>query len=118
MEYPIITKKTKSFFPNDEICPICKTNRITLNSEFYVLNGGALEKINNDTSIPSDIMEGFLSVQYHSGENSENYGFNIDIVDESKGGQFDIYFCSTNCMKEFFNQLIDTIEKKTTANKV
>lgn len=55
-------------------------------------------------------MEGFLSVQYHSREDSENCGFNIDIVDQSKGGQFDIYFCSINCMKLFFNNLIDEFE--------
>ena len=116
MEYPIISKKTKSFFPTSVVCPICATNRTKLNSEFYVLNGGALEKINKNTSMSSGKMEGFLSVQYHSGDDSENCGFNFDIVDKSEGGQFDIYFCSTNCMRQFFNELIDKIEKKTTAN--
>jgi hypothetical protein len=112
MEYPIISKKTKSFFPTNEICPICATNRTNLNSEFYVLNGGALEKINQDVSISSDKMEGFLSVQYHPEKDNGNRGFNIDIVDQSKGGQFDIYFCSTSCMRQFFNEFIDEIEKE------
>lgn len=117
MKYPIISKKTKSFFPTSDICPICQTNRTQLNSEFFVLNGGALKKINKKTSLSTKKMEGFLSLQYHSGENGQNCGFNIDIVDQSKGGQFDIYFCSTNCLRLFLNELVDCIEEKTTANK-
>lgn len=118
MKFPMISKKTKPFFPTEKICPICKVNNTTLDSEFYVLNGGALEKVNKNTSMSSDILEGFLSVQYHSGEKNKNPGVNIDIVEKSKGGQFDIYFCSTNCMRQFFNKLIDTIENETSANKL
>ena len=71
IKFPIIKKKGKSFYPTENKCPICNTDRTTLNSEFFVINGGALKIIDKDHSIMSKDMEGFLSVGYHAGENSD-----------------------------------------------
>ena len=37
MKLPVISKKSKyPHYPIDKICPICGTDRTTLNSEFYI----------------------------------------------------------------------------------
>ncbi len=116
--FPIISKETKPFYPSENICPICNTDRRLSSSEFYVLNVGALEKVSKNTSMMSDKLEGFCHISYHPGEDSEENGFKVDIVEAAKCGQFDIYFCSINCMRTFFNTIVDTVEKKQNEGKI
>lgn len=109
MKYPLITKKDKPFYPQDNLCPICKHDR-TLNSEFYVINAGALKKGNDHTYVPDEDSKGFLSMAYHPDHHSKKQGKSIEIVSGAKGGQFDLYFCSTTCMRTFFDNLISEFE--------
>jgi hypothetical protein len=112
INFPIITKSGKSFYPTENKCPICGADRTKLNSKFFVLNGGALKKINKDYSTMSDDLEGFLSLSYHSGELSRGNSTDIEIVELSQSGQFDIYFCSIECLQIFFNQIVERIKEK------
>lgn len=116
MKLPVISKKSKfPYYPIDKICPICGTDRTTLDSEFYVLNGGALKKIDTETYTHDENAIGFLNFAYHPAINSKRLGKTIDVIEYSKNGQFDIYFCSINCMRTFFDLIIREIE--TQANK-
>jgi len=112
INFPIINKKGKPFYPTEKKCPICNTDKSTLNSEFFVLNGGALKVIDNDHSIMSEDMEGFLSLGYHAGEKSGEKDAHLQIVECSQNGQFDIYFCSFECLQTFFNQLVVELKGK------
>ncbi len=116
--FPVISKNTKMFYPSSRVCPICNTDRHSSNSGFYVLNAGALEEVSQETLMMSDKLKGFLKLAYHPSEDSDENGFCIDIVKDSECGQFDIYFCSTNCMRIFFNKIIDTIENKKNKHKI
>jgi len=115
MKFPIITKNTTSHFPNYpkvKICPICNTNIETLQHNFFALNGGAMQKKNNNF-LDNNNLEGFLNLNYHCGLNkNHNWNVNIDIASNSKFGQFDIHFCSLNCMQKFFNAIVEEAERQ------
>jgi len=110
IKFPIIKKKGKPFYPTENKCPICGFNRTTLITEFIVLNGGALKIIDKDHSIMSDDMEGFLSLTYHGGELGGDAS--VEIVEYSQNGQFDIYFCSFECLQTFFNRIVEELKQK------
>jgi hypothetical protein len=112
MEFPVIKKSNKPFYPTESICPICNADRTKLGSSFFVLHGGALKKVNEEFFISTDDLVGFLSLSYHPGEDSKVSGATLDIVENSRLGQFDIYFCSIDCMRAFFNKSIDKLEAK------
>jgi hypothetical protein len=112
IKFPIINKKSKPFYPTENKCPICGIDRTTLNSEFFVINGGALKIIDKDHSTMNDDMEGFLSLIYHAGEKSRGNGASVEIVEYSKNGQFDIYFCSFECLHTFFNRIVEELKRK------
>lgn len=111
MKLPVISKKSKTaYYPVDKICPICGTDRTTLNSEFYVLNGGVLKKNGKDAYTMDKDLIGFLSLYFHPGENSSKNWHRVDIVDGATNGQFDIHFCSIQCLRIFFDNIISKIE--------
>ena len=118
IKFPIIKKKGKPFYPTENQCPICNADRTTLNSEFFVLNGGALKIIDKDHSIMSEDIEGFLSLVYHAGEKSNGNGAAVEIVEYSQNGQFDIYFCSLECLQIFFNRIIEELKRKMEINRL
>lgn len=77
-----------------------------------VLNGGALHVTDASThsaEIANDCI-GFMSMVWHA----EDVGvFSVlDIADETPGGQFDFYFCSTKCLRAFFGACVDGLEAK------
>ena len=41
----------------------------------------------------------------------------MDLVDDAVGGQFSLYFCSTACLRAFFNSLVDELEKRIQQDK-
>lgn len=51
---------------------------------------------------------GFLCVSWHSADICSL----LDIADETPGGQFDFYFCSTKCLRAFFGACVDGLEAK------
>ncbi len=68
---------------------------------------------------PDVNLEGFLSLIWHGahtneggqGRHADVYSI-VNIARNVKGGQFDIRFCSTKCLRSFFNHAVDSLEKK------
>jgi hypothetical protein len=62
-------------------------------------------------------MEGFLALHWHgahndgSGRPRESYVV-LDIVRDSRAGQFDLYFCSPGCLRAFLNACVDALEAR------
>ena len=71
---------------------------------------------NRENSIHSDSLEGFLSLAWHGahdngvGEDRDIDG-RVHLAKDVRGGQFDLYFCSTACVRVFFNSWVDALEK-------
>jgi hypothetical protein len=83
-----------------------------------VVNGGALvrERTRNAASL-SDRLEGFLSIHWHGAHDGgegiyPEVGVVVDVVRDSKMGQFDLCFCSPACLRVFLNSCVDEFESR------
>ena len=83
-----------------------------------ILEGGALfmdRRAKNGGS--SDDMDGFLSLTWHGahdgglGQDRDIYT-KVHIADDIRGGQFEIYFCSTACLRSYLNFCVDELENE------
>lgn len=117
MKLPTIKGKTSSF-PKRGACPWCKKNMAFEPNSFAVLAGGAfLMDRKKDSGGPDDRMDAYLSLTWH-GAHDEGKGKDrgiyetIEIARNVRGGQFDLYFCSTKCLRAYLNYCVDELEKK------
>jgi len=66
---------------------------------------------------PDDKMGGFLAVAWH-GAHDNGLGKDRDIFEiveiakDVRGGEYEILFCSTKCLRAYLNFCIDELEKK------
>jgi hypothetical protein len=82
-----------------------------------ILSGGAvLYDRKRENSVHTKYLSGFLTLSWHGahddGEGDErDIGATVEIAQDTRGGQFDMYFCSTACVRAFLNSWVDAIEK-------
>lgn len=81
-----------------------------------MLGGGALlMDRKGQSSIHDDRQLGFLHLTWH-GAHDQGVGGDrvmykvVDIANDCRGGQFDLYFCSTACLRAFLNSCVDALE--------
>ena len=104
-------------------CLVCRRAGAHEPNDFAYLNGGGLRMLNKDSSVVAPDLEGFLSIGFHGGhsETHSNPDARLDIADNARFGQFELYFCSTACLRKFFGLCVDALEqqlsRKTTANR-
>lgn len=115
MDFPLVSKDLHHW-PSDSPCRICGQSRILEPNSFAALSGGALlmdRQINSGG--PDDRLDGFLNLTWHGahdhgvGEQRDVFA-QINIAEDVRRGQFDLYFCSTKCLREFFNHSVDSLE--------
>jgi len=95
-------------------CPICQGPLNAEPGEFAFVNGGALRKIDKETAVPTADLIGFLSIGFHGahGEGKQSPSASLRVADDVPIGQFEFYFCSTKCMRGFFNECVDALEQE------
>ncbi|VAW58918.1 hypothetical protein MNBD_GAMMA08-1551 [hydrothermal vent metagenome] len=78
---------------------------------FININGGALlQEPNDPTSASSDeLLQEFLSIILHEDSTETYKSEDIVPINEDGYGQFEWYFCSKSCVKQFFNDWLDKI---------
>lgn len=121
MDYPLI-EKNEDHYPKEPLCPVCKIEKVFEPHTFICLSGGALVYNKKGNSKFVENHNGFLSISYH-GHHYENIEdskkdvyASIPIVDDSLNGQFDIYFCSKECVKKWVGELLNDLEEKAFEN--
>jgi hypothetical protein len=57
-------------------------------------------------------MQGFMSLGWHAERAHGSRHRWISVFDDGTAGQGELYFCSTKCMRSFFNILISALEGK------
>ena len=109
-------------FPKEALCPMCKTAKIGEPHSMAIVNLGAMLMTNraNGAGTMSDDLDGFLRFIWHGahqGGSGDHAGISafLDIVEDVRGGQADLYFCSTTCLRAFFNACVDAFEMKIAA---
>ena len=73
---------------------------------------------------PDDKMDAFLTMTWHGAHDkgTGKYKGRYDVVElarDVRGGQFEIFFCSTRCLRRFLSHAVNELEKamKTTRGK-
>ena len=117
MKLPTVKGRTSSY-PKRALCPWCRKNKVLEPHSFAVIDGGAL-LINreDDSGGPDDNMDGFLSITWHGAHDGgvgkdRDIGATVQIAKDVRGGQFDLYFCSTKCLRSYLNFCVDELDKK------
>ena len=78
------------------------------------MNGGALKKLDDRNSAPSPDLEAFLTLGYHGahGGSKSEPSATVSIAEDVPIGQFEYYFCSTECLRQFLNKCVDELERR------
>ncbi len=116
VKLPVVDTKP-NYWPTVARCPICKKSEVHEPHSMAILGAGAL-KMNRrrQEGTMSDDLDGFLHLAWH-GAHDNGQGINRDIgcilniVQDARGGQADLYFCSTKCLREFLNGCVDELER-------
>ena len=119
MKFPLL-KNEKFKYPPGNKCAWCGVIKISEPHSMAVIGGGAM-LVNRKTGDggPDPRLDGFLSMAWH-GAHPEEGGKgkrpgvyqSLEIAKDIKGGQFEVYFCSTKCLRAFLNHAVDMLEKK------
>lgn len=62
----------------------------------------------NDLAIPPEQHQAFLRVGFHSSSIDVSGCGDVELANDLPGGQFDLQFCTLECLKKWF---LDAIEK-------
>jgi len=98
---------------------MCKTAKVLEPHSMAIVNLGAVLMTNRETrsgSMSGDL-DGFLRFSWHGAHNGgtgRDAGIqaSVDIVEDTRGGQADLYFCSTRCLRQFLNECVDGLERR------
>src|SRR5262249_19044409 len=110
---PLPMKDTCTW-PRESKCPVCSKQ---FNGAFAVLNAGALMGDGKGNGSWDDRLLGFFTMIWHGAHGNPDPAENdvysgIDVVEDVQGGQYDLTFCSTSCMRSFLNACIDKLEMR------
>lgn len=118
----LVTKRFMEITPRDGngkllelarlgICPECRKQLGSSGSPglAYMMLGVA-----DDAGLPHDRVVGslraFLNIGYHGNQSIGVVGADMELVADLKEHQIDISFCSTTCLRGFFDRIVDQIE--------
>lgn len=118
MRFPLRFKKMH--YPSKSKCAWCKKGKVCEPNSMAGLTGGALLLNRKRTEgWPDDRLDGFLELWWHGAHTSDggqgkypDIHEAVEIAKDIRGGQFDIYFCSTKCLRAFLNHAVNQLETK------
>jgi len=104
----------KVMYPLGDVCPVCGINPIGGEGHpMAIVNAGALTRVGDDRYAISEDAIAFFTLAWHAqGIPSSGRSASVDVADMVQGGQFDLYFCSTQCLRAFFNRCVDVLEQE------
>src|SRR5712672_2151238 len=117
MKFPIL-KGQHTQHPGKALCPQCKKRKVLEPHSMAIFEGGAMfmdrKRLNGGLH---DQMDGFASIVWHDAHGpgigpARDIYTSVDFAKDCRGGQFEIYFCSTGCLRAFFNSWVDALEAR------
>ena len=100
MKYPLQLHRTGGFFPASGACGFCgKSN----NGHFVCISFSAMEEIKPGTLAPANVEMTFGFADH----GVTKTGIPLTIFKNVN----DAFFCSTECLRKFFNQLVTDFEQ-------
>lgn len=116
IKLPVVWKK-QVVFPKTAVCPWCREHKVYEPHSMAILNAGAMRQVGKDSYEMATDTKAFLTLMWHGahsggkGELPEIHA-SVNIADEVANGQFDLYFCSTTCLRGFLNYCVDELQKR------
>jgi hypothetical protein len=106
--FPWLRDNDLPYWPPRRRCPVC--GRPFVDTVVYIM-AGALVPIQSTgrRARAERQMEGFFNVGVHTSDTECRGNADLEIVRDLKGGQFDLQFCSLDCLQEFFNFLVEQL---------
>jgi hypothetical protein len=91
-------------------CPIC---RRSLKRGFAYISGGALLLDRSElNSIETSKLRAFLNIGFHGSNPDCGDCVDAEIVEDLQGGQFDLNFCSFDCLEAWFERIVSRLRGK------
>ena len=117
MKFPIL-KGQHANHPKKAVCPQCGNRKVLEPHSMAIFEGGAMfmDRKRRNGGLHAQ-MDGFASIVWH-GAHDKGVGqdrdicASVDFARDCHGGQFEICFCSTACLRAFFNSWVDALEAK------
>jgi len=101
--------------PGNFECPVCgKLMAEGEKMEQVVLNIGAMmqnDKEKNTWCVGFNL-GGFMHIMDHTHGDVDLPSISVDVVEQSAFGQADLCFCSTKCLRAFFNAIVDEADRQ------
>lgn len=119
-KWPLLRDDDDLSAPPNARCLVCKQSTTRAMDTQVVLSGGALlvDARGDSTSTKDGALEGFLGGTAHGPDGrSRALLASVDVVRELAGGQFDLYFCSTKCLRSFFSSFVDELDRRAQQSK-
>ncbi len=114
-----VAKGKRVVFPAGNICPWCKKRRLGVRPGMAILNAGAMRAEGKDRyGMATDDAAFFTLIWHTDHSNPDEYDFAlVDIADLVDSGQFELHFCSTDCLRGFMNFCVDELERRRKLSK-
>lgn len=103
MKLPVVDNACTTPEPN--CCTFCNQPMPLNDSDIWIGVGALQGTADSQTIVDHNDVFAFFLIREHNAKL-------IDIVKSGRGGQADIGFCSTQCLRDFFNLLVDELEKE------
>lgn len=113
-----VVKGKLAHYPQEPVCPWCKQRKVLEPHSMALLSGGAFAGTEcGSEAPPSEGLRGYLHLLWH-GAHDDGEGDHREedvlcpIADDVDGGEFDLIFCSVQCLREFLNFRLDQFERR------
>ncbi len=121
IKFPVLKGK-HVVFPRDHICPWCRKKKLSDSDGMAILNAGAMRPIAPQCYAMADDDVAFMSLVWHGNDSpanshTRNEFATVEIADLVDSGQFEFYFCSTDCLRAFLNYCVDELERRRTRSR-
>lgn len=106
----MLSETTGGFYPADRRCPVCGGD--FSKGVAYLSGGGLLLSKDGQNSIHLTRLKGFMHVGFHGKDPAMRDSADVTVVDDVTDGQFDLQWCSIQCMREWLSHLLDEVEAR------
>jgi hypothetical protein len=110
-KFPVL-HGNQTVFPKDHICPWCGARKLSDPPGMAILNAGALKPTAPECYTMALEDAAFMTLTWHSNDPANYDDATIRIADCVDTGQFELYFCSTACLRAFLNYCVDELERR------
>lgn len=102
---------------NASACLVCGAALAGEPGRFAYINGGALRRTGPDSAVIAPDLLGFLAIGMHGADDgqADERSAHVYIADDAVNGQFEFYFCSPSCLRTFFAEAVDELERRLSA---